>query len=202
MILRILRFTGAGLMLLALIALGFSVSSCASNGARLSALEGTAPPAPYRIERDLLDGRDEITDRGAMLPRRHRRNRGILVLTRSRRRHADAAEFSPVAEGRPRGHPFAPGEVGSQEAAGSQAGDDVLGGEDPELLLVTRDVDLHVTLIGGVTSLASLGLISAHGPEERPDRQRHESRRHATGAEARHRQGQQGLPGGVPMGRA
>jgi len=52
MILRILRFAGAGLMLLVLMALGFSVSSCASNGARLSALEGTAPPAPYRIERD------------------------------------------------------------------------------------------------------------------------------------------------------
>ena len=52
MILRILRLAGAGLMLLVLIALGFSVSSCASNSARLSALQSTAAPAPYRIERD------------------------------------------------------------------------------------------------------------------------------------------------------
>ena len=52
MILRIFRFAGAGIMLLVLMALGFSVSSCAGNGARLSALEGTAPPAPYRIVRD------------------------------------------------------------------------------------------------------------------------------------------------------
>jgi acyl-homoserine-lactone acylase len=52
MIMRLLRFAGAGLMLLGLIALGFTVSSCASSGARLSGLQSTAPPAPYRIERD------------------------------------------------------------------------------------------------------------------------------------------------------
>lgn len=52
MILRILRFAGAGAMFLGLMALGFSVSSCASNGARLTALQSTAPPAPYRIDRD------------------------------------------------------------------------------------------------------------------------------------------------------
>ena len=38
MILRIFRFAGAGIMLLVLMALRFSVSSCAGNGARLSAL--------------------------------------------------------------------------------------------------------------------------------------------------------------------
>ncbi len=52
MMLRILRFAGAGLMLLMLIGFAFSVSSCASNGARLAALESTVAPAPYRIERD------------------------------------------------------------------------------------------------------------------------------------------------------
>ncbi len=52
MIARILRFAGAGFMLLVLIAFGFGVSSCASNSARLSALEATEPPAAYRIERD------------------------------------------------------------------------------------------------------------------------------------------------------
>ena len=60
-------------------------------------------------------------------------------------------------------HAFAPGEVGSEEPAGSQAGDDVLDGEDPELLLVTSDVDLHVTLIGEATSLASLGQLQPIG---------------------------------------
>ena len=35
--------------------------------------------------------------------------------------------------------------------------------EDPELLLVTSDVDLHVTLIGEATSLASLGPLQPIG---------------------------------------
>ena len=49
------------------------------------------------------------------------------------------------------------------EATGSQASDDVFGGEDPQLLLVTSDVDLHRTLIDGATSLASLGPLQPIG---------------------------------------
>jgi acyl-homoserine-lactone acylase len=47
-------FRMAGLVLLGafLLASGLSVSSCVSNAARLSALDSTPPPAPYRIERD------------------------------------------------------------------------------------------------------------------------------------------------------
>jgi hypothetical protein len=46
------------------------------------------------------------------------------------------------------------------EAAGGQAGEDVFGGEDPELLLLTRDVDLHVLLIDEAAALASLAPLS------------------------------------------
>ncbi len=49
---RVFRFAGAGFLLAGLIALGLSVSSCISTTARLAALEGTAPPSAYRIERD------------------------------------------------------------------------------------------------------------------------------------------------------
>jgi len=47
-----LRLAGFALAGAALLVTGLSVSSCASNSARLAALEGTAAPAPYRIERD------------------------------------------------------------------------------------------------------------------------------------------------------
>lgn len=52
MIARFFRFTGAGLLLAGLAGVALSVSSCASTQARFSAMENTAAPAPYRIERD------------------------------------------------------------------------------------------------------------------------------------------------------
>ena len=45
----------------------------------------------------------------------------------------------------------------SADGQRAEAGDDILGGEDPELLLVTSDVDLHDLLIGEMNTLASLG---------------------------------------------
>jgi len=90
------------------------------------------------------------------LPWKSRLNRTRIGRTGGRR-HADATKLRPVAERRPRGHAFAPGEVGSVEATSGEAGDDILGGEDPELLLVTSDVDLHDLLIGEMNTLASLG---------------------------------------------
>ena len=55
-----------------------------------------------------------------------------------------AAERRPGARRRPSGHTLAPGEVGGMEASGGKPGQDLLRGEDPELLLLTSDVDLHV----------------------------------------------------------
>ena len=42
------------------------------------------------------------------------------------------------------------------EAAGGKPGEDLIRSEDPELLLLARDVDLHDLLIGVAESLASL----------------------------------------------
>ena len=53
-----------------------------------------------------------------------------------RRRHAGAAELGPFAKGSPGGHALAPGEVGGMETARRKSGEDLVGGEDPELLLL------------------------------------------------------------------
>ncbi len=77
-----------------------------------------------------------------------------------RRRDAGPAELGPFAKGSPGGHALAPGEVGGMETARRKSGEDLVGGEDPELLLLASDVDLHDLLIGVAEALASLAPLS------------------------------------------